>query len=309
MSLQGVGAGSTAAGGEPRPSGNISAFTPHCATRPTVCHLRRRSLGDCAHHNRPRGRLWWPFGPIPHNDCSRGQWWWLRRASPQSPLWMSAQPDRRAAAASTGDAERLRPPASFTRAQALAAGWTPWQLRHRDVARLHRNVYVSRRRRGPWRSGPRAPCSSPRREQWFPITPRPCCGAAPYPPRPRSTCTSRPVRRSASTGSWLTGAAARTRCGGIVASPSPARRPPSATWPRRWTSSSSSFSEIAWSADRSPRPPASSPACTSGRVAAPGPPGSSRLGADRCRLAPGEPSPDARRACRPPGTGGEPHHP
>jgi hypothetical protein len=33
----------------------------------------------------------------------------------------------------------------FTRAAALAAGWTPWQLRGRDVVRLHRNVYVSRR--------------------------------------------------------------------------------------------------------------------------------------------------------------------
>ena len=33
----------------------------------------------------------------------------------------------------------------FTRAEALAAGWTPWRLRHRDVVRLHRNVYVSRR--------------------------------------------------------------------------------------------------------------------------------------------------------------------
>ena len=33
----------------------------------------------------------------------------------------------------------------FVRAAALTAGWTPWQLRGRDVIRLHRNVYVSRR--------------------------------------------------------------------------------------------------------------------------------------------------------------------
>ena len=33
----------------------------------------------------------------------------------------------------------------FTRAEGMTAGMTPWQLRSRDIVRLHRNVYVARR--------------------------------------------------------------------------------------------------------------------------------------------------------------------
>ena len=87
MSLQGVGVGPTAGGSDRGPQGTFPALRGYRNLRtPPPSAPGGARWASPAHHDRPRGRRWWPFRPILHNDCPRGQLWWVRRASPRPPV-------------------------------------------------------------------------------------------------------------------------------------------------------------------------------------------------------------------------------